>query len=155
MLTFVASFPSGVGRGGVIYLYDISSDRYQSMASVNLTILGKSLGRTMNAYRRITLATTKWNRINDEQGSLRQATLGSRWQQLISGGSKMYQFRNQLDDAWRIINEFLDTLEGESEFNIGRELALIQGSSLRNTGVKNKVMSRLDRLLGVLLGARA
>ncbi|THU96282.1 hypothetical protein K435DRAFT_797433 [Dendrothele bispora CBS 962.96] len=45
------SFPQGVGQGRIIYLHDISRDRYRSMGNTNVGVLNKSFGKTEDAYR--------------------------------------------------------------------------------------------------------
>ncbi|THU87670.1 hypothetical protein K435DRAFT_804117 [Dendrothele bispora CBS 962.96] len=147
------SFPHGVGRGGIIYLYDISSDRYRSMGNTNIGVLIKSFGKTEDTYRRIVLATTKWSRIGDQEGTKRQTELESRWNQLIARGSKLDSFKENSLDAQRIVDEFCRTLGSEGEFNFGDGLKDIQKVS-RKPGSSSRLLTRLNGLLGTLLGSR-
>ncbi|THU96286.1 hypothetical protein K435DRAFT_858686 [Dendrothele bispora CBS 962.96] len=148
------SFPQGVGRGGIIYLYDISSDRYRSMVNTNVAVLNKSFGRTEDIYRRIVLVTTKWSRIGYQEGIKRQTELESRWNPLITRGSKVESSRENPTDARRIVNEFCKALESEAEFDFGDGLKDIQKLS-RKPGTSSRLHTRLNGLLGTLLGRRA
>ncbi|THU87672.1 hypothetical protein K435DRAFT_867060 [Dendrothele bispora CBS 962.96] len=148
------SFPQGVGRGGIIYLYDISSDRYRSTVNTNVAVLNKSFGRTEDTYRRIVLVTTKWSRIGDQEGIKRQTELESRWNQLITRGSKLDSFKENSLDAKRIVDEFCKALESEGEFNFRDGLKDVQKLP-RKPGTSSRLLTRLNGLLGTLLGSRA
>jgi hypothetical protein len=58
---------------------------------------------------------------------MRQGELELRWKQLISGGSKVHQFKESTDDARKIVNDLISTLETETELNI-EELVELRNS---------------------------
>ncbi|THU87666.1 hypothetical protein K435DRAFT_336773 [Dendrothele bispora CBS 962.96] len=144
------SFPHGVGRGGIIYLHDISLVQYRSMGNTNLGVLIESIGKTEGAYRRIVLTTTKWSKIGAQEGIKRQAELESQWNQLNTHGSKLDSLRENSSDAKRIVDEFCRALEGEGGSNFGDWLKDVQKLSQ-----KPGSSSGLKGLLGTLLGSRA
>jgi hypothetical protein len=145
----IPSFPKGIGRGGVIYLHDISDDRYHAMANADLTILEKSFYRADQAYRRIILATTKWKKVDHEYGSARQGELETRWQRLISRGSKVHQFKDSAD-AWKIVNDLLNTLEKETELNIEKGLAELRKSRQGQTNTREGMSKALARMVRIM-----
>jgi hypothetical protein len=150
----IPSFPKG--RGGVIYLHDISDDRYHTVANTDLAILGKSFPREEKAYRRVTLATTKWTKVDQKSGSLRQEELESRWKQLISGGSKVDQFKERAD-AWKIVNNLLSILENETKLDLEKELSELRKSRQDHTGTREgiyKALTRLVRIMELFSGAK-
>lgn len=154
----IPSFPQGIVRGGVIYLHDISSDRYHAIANTDLAILDKSFRGVEKAYRRVSIATTKWTRIDDKKGTLRQGELESRWQQLISGGSKVHQFKESAD-AWKIVNDLISTLEMETELHI-EELVEPRKSRQGHTNAErrmhmSKALNRLVRIIELFSVARS
>ncbi|KAJ3517075.1 hypothetical protein NLJ89_g729 [Agrocybe chaxingu] len=134
----IPSFPQGIARGGVIYLHDISSDRNSGMTNA-LFILCQSFSRVQQMlFRRVALATTKWDKIDAATGSAHQEELVSHhWRQLISAGSQVFQIHSR-EDSWRIINSFLRTLENESKLDIEKELADLRKACFGQEAIKEK-----------------
>ena len=93
--------------GGVIYLHDISQDRFSGTARQHL--------ETFNRYRRdaalnkVVLATTKWSRLSESDGSRREAELKEvPWKSMRDKGAEVLRFLGDQKSAWDIVSVFLD-----------------------------------------------
>lgn len=96
--------------GGVIYLHDISQDRFSGTAKKNLEMFHVLCGDA--ALRKVVLVTTKWDRLREEHGKNREKELKTiHWQSLIKNGAHVHPFRGNYQNAWEIIDLFLKQVE--------------------------------------------
>jgi len=115
-------FPNGVGCGGVIYLHDISADRYQGVSRVELGLLNRSFGDSPQVHQRVVLVTTKWNRLSQGSGENREKELLEKhWKSLIDGGT-MHHRCNEDDDVKPIVNGLISTLNNAVDLDFEREI---------------------------------
>ncbi|KDR82108.1 hypothetical protein GALMADRAFT_23649, partial [Galerina marginata CBS 339.88] len=91
--------------GGVIYLHDISLSRFSSIASYDLTVLRAAFGSSKESFEKVAFVTTKWDRVDFNQGHDREKELRSIWDDLIRRGSQVYRFENENSStsAWKIV----------------------------------------------------
>jgi len=82
---------------GVIYLHDLSRDRFPDQAP-----------RTL-ALNNVILATTKWNRFSESDGLERQAELEKvGWKPKVDKGSQVRPFiMGDQESAWKIVSVVL------------------------------------------------
>ncbi|TEB18249.1 hypothetical protein FA13DRAFT_1746237 [Coprinellus micaceus] len=146
------SFPEGGHRGGVIYLHDISADRIQAAADSDLQALDFAFN-SERASKRLVIATTKWNCINNAEANRRHDILKDHWKTL-SASSTIHKF-NETADAWNIISDFLPQLERGSPISMSRELSGMKekkDKGERSHGSKREVAFRsLARLFSRFL----
>ncbi|KAF8147720.1 hypothetical protein B0H34DRAFT_669430, partial [Crassisporium funariophilum] len=115
----------GITLGGVIYLHDISRDRFSTMALTNLGMLHQSFSKSEEALQRIIFATTKWDRVRNDEGVTREKELkDTRWKSLIGRGSKVRAL--SFDCAWTIIDDLLGCVEGDATLDIKAQLAKLR-----------------------------
>ncbi|KAF8147719.1 P-loop containing nucleoside triphosphate hydrolase protein [Crassisporium funariophilum] len=92
--------------GGVIYLYDISQDRYTGTAHTSLELYHSILiNSTLN---RLVLGITKWERNDDEISEKRKKELQEiHWKSRINEGAYMQQFTGDQKSAADMIDSIL------------------------------------------------
>ncbi|TFK19504.1 hypothetical protein FA15DRAFT_674343 [Coprinopsis marcescibilis] len=77
----------GVTLGGIVYMCDISANRVNGAARVNVERLEKMLGEC-NALQRVVLVTAAWDEVRAEVGAQREEELcSSFWKELITRGA--------------------------------------------------------------------
>ncbi|KAH7905041.1 P-loop containing nucleoside triphosphate hydrolase protein [Hygrophoropsis aurantiaca] len=97
------SYSDDMKLAGVIYLHGISQTRMLGTSLKNLSMFRKLCGN--DALKNIILATTKWGDIEDEAGLSREEQLRSTfWKDMIGHGSRMGQFRDNYESAWKIVD---------------------------------------------------
>ncbi|KAF8884207.1 P-loop containing nucleoside triphosphate hydrolase protein [Gymnopilus junonius] len=95
----------GAILGGVIYLHDVSLDRFTGTAQRNLDMFQALCGQ--GALSKVILGTTKWGRISDRRAQAHEDELKrDHWKTLIAEGAKVRSFkhRNDTESAWRFID---------------------------------------------------
>jgi len=108
--------------GGVIYLHDISQDRFSGTARRNLEMFNRLCGDA--ALDKVVLGTTKWSRLSQDDGSKREAELqGVHWKEMVDKGSKVKRFTGNQDSAWKIVSVFLKRAS-EHRQELGKEISL-------------------------------
>ena len=92
--------------GGVVYLHDISQDRFSGTARRNLEMFNRLCGDA--AMNKVVLGTTKWSRLPRDDGSRREAELkGVYWKEMMDKGSKVKRFLGDRESAWNVLSVFL------------------------------------------------
>ncbi|TFK19514.1 hypothetical protein FA15DRAFT_724270 [Coprinopsis marcescibilis] len=80
--------------GGVVYMCDISMNRINKAARVNVERLEKMLGGS-NSFQRVVLVTAAWDAVKPEVGAKREEEFClSFWRELIAGGAVVKRTRN-------------------------------------------------------------
>lgn len=106
---------------GVIYLHDISHDRFSTTARKNLEIFNYLCRNA--ALSRVILGTTKWNRVTLGDGEGREVELkASHWQSMIAKGSEVRRFECNPESALEFINFTLRRVAMNSVLAIQQEL---------------------------------
>ncbi|KAJ3525258.1 hypothetical protein NMY22_g10651 [Coprinellus aureogranulatus] len=91
-------------RGGVIFMHDISCDIFQGAA--DLTALGNAFN-SPPAPPRLAIATSKWRNLrNTVEADRRHNLLQDRFKQ-----ASFHKFKDERNDAWRVVKEFLPQIE--------------------------------------------
>ncbi|TFK17126.1 hypothetical protein FA15DRAFT_737369, partial [Coprinopsis marcescibilis] len=81
----------GATLGGVVYMCDISANRVNGAARVNVEQLEKMLGES-NALQRVVLVTAAWDEVKADIGARREEELcSSFWKELIARGAVVKQ----------------------------------------------------------------
>ncbi|KAF4614557.1 hypothetical protein D9613_003469 [Agrocybe pediades] len=107
--------------GGVIYLHDISSDRFSGTARRNLETFKLMCGDA--AMSKVVLGTTKWSRTTN--GPNREQELKERhWKTMIEKGSQTCQFLDDYPSAWEFVDVILRRLALANVLEIQRELGI-------------------------------
>jgi len=108
--------------GGVIYLHDISQDRFFGSARRNLEMFNRLCGDA--ALDKVVLGTTKWNRLSPNDGSRREAELKEvHWKEMVNKGSQVRRFEGTQESAWRVVSVFLERASQRRQ-NLGEEICL-------------------------------
>jgi hypothetical protein len=103
--------------GGVIYLYNLTHDRFSGVARRSLEKIcrlceGGSLGK-------LVLSTTNGERLAPEERGRRERKLATdHWKPIIDKGAVVHHFRREASSAWELIKEFIpppSELEGTSQ----------------------------------------
>jgi len=106
--------------GGVIYLHDISQDRFSGTARRNLEMFNHLRGDA--ALDKVVLGTTKWARLSESDGSRREAELKEvHWKSMLDKGSKVLRFMGDKRSAWDIVSVFLKRAS-ERRQGLGQEI---------------------------------
>ncbi|KAF8884204.1 hypothetical protein CPB84DRAFT_1789306 [Gymnopilus junonius] len=115
---------SRVGEiAGVIYLYNISQDKFSSISKVDLTALHATFHKSEYVFRKIALVTTKWSILSEtSEGVTRENELKDiHWNTLIRDGSQTMRFDDSPISAWEIVSAIL-ARTGEDIFDIRKHL---------------------------------
>jgi len=108
--------------GGVIYLHDISQDRFSGTARRNLEMFNRLCGDA--ALDKVVLGTTKWARLSESDGSRREAELKDvHWKSMRDKGSQVRRFVGDKSSAWDIVSVFLQRASQRREV-LAKEIAL-------------------------------
>ncbi|TEB21457.1 hypothetical protein FA13DRAFT_1819511 [Coprinellus micaceus] len=145
------SLPEGGCRGGVLYLHDMTKDRFQGTAAeLDLCTLDRSLNADISP--RLAIVTTKWGRLSDEEGEMRYRMLENRWSHILSGGSRVYRFKKE-EDAWTILSSFLTQIESGNQLDFEKGLTPRERRS-SSTSSTISVLARMfsDILSGMFSG---
>ncbi|GLB39691.1 putative 50S ribosome-binding GTPase [Lyophyllum shimeji] len=107
--------------GGVIYLHDISYDRFSATASKNLEMFKHLCGEA--ALSKVILGTTKWTRFTGPRGAAREKELETEhWKSLTQKGSRVRRFEDTHESALGFINDILLRVAFSCALAIQKEL---------------------------------
>ncbi|KDR82128.1 hypothetical protein GALMADRAFT_135492 [Galerina marginata CBS 339.88] len=114
--------------GGIIYLHDISADRYEEADKRNLESFRIMCGDAV--LSKVVLGTTKWERVTTEIGTTeigdeREKELKEKhWKKLLSKGSTMRRFKDNESSAWEFLDVLLNRLNPDADIilDLQREL---------------------------------
>ena len=110
---------------GVIYLHEISQTRMHGTSRRNLVVFSRLCGDS--ALDKVILATTKWNKVEEGEGTERELDLrGMFWKKMISQGSTMFRFTGTYESAWDIVRHILQPRILPLSLLIQRELVDLQ-----------------------------
>ena len=93
---------------GILYLHRISDPRVEGSSLKNLRLM-RSLCGTENLSH-VTLATTMWDMVTDEDGNRREKELkedGEFWAQLEADGARIRRYDRTKEGALMLVNELL------------------------------------------------
>ncbi|KAF8056269.1 P-loop containing nucleoside triphosphate hydrolase protein, partial [Lyophyllum atratum] len=89
--------------GGVIYLHDITHDRFSGTANRNLEMFNHLYGDA--ALSKVVLGTTKWSKISPTGGEAREEELKTlHWKPVLDKGSKIRRFQDTKESAMEFIS---------------------------------------------------
>jgi hypothetical protein len=116
------SYKDGMKLAGLIYLHDITQDRFSGSIKKNLEMFRYLCGEA--AISRVFLVTSKWSRMIDlNQGKEHQCELeNTYWNGMIRLGAKPYRFDGEPECARKIIHCILDTVDGTDHVLIQEEI---------------------------------
>ena len=105
-----ASYRKGMILGGIICLHDISQDKlYRSNATDQIIATFNHLSGGA-ALDKVVLATTKWAKLPESDGSRRENELKSvHWKEMVDKGLQVRRFMSKQDSAWGILAALLNT----------------------------------------------
>ena len=98
--------------GGVIYLHDISQDRFSGTARRNLDMFNHLCGDS--ALEKVVLVTSKWGRGSEQGFNKREGELtGKHWNEMMRGGARVERLvaGQEQASAWGIVRSILDRVE--------------------------------------------
>ncbi|KAF5325901.1 hypothetical protein D9611_000785 [Ephemerocybe angulata] len=112
-----SSCEDGAILGGVIYLHDISQDRFSGTARKNLEMFNHLCGDA--ALHKVVLVTSKWGREGGRDFGAREKELQERhWRSMLEGQGKArtmrLDHRNEGESAVRIVDSILRRAAGSS-----------------------------------------
>ena len=130
---------------GVIYLHEISQTRMHGTSLKNLAVFSRLCGDS--AHDKVILATTKWSKVEEKEGTDRESDLKNRyWRKMINLGSTMLRFTGTRESAWDIINYILQPRSPPLSLLIQRELVDLH-KLLPETAAGQCLREALERLL--------
>ncbi|KAF8885389.1 P-loop containing nucleoside triphosphate hydrolase protein [Gymnopilus junonius] len=111
--------------GGVIYLHDISNDRFTGTARRNLEMFQHLCGQ--DAFSKVILGTTKWGRTEKAIADAHQKELKElHWKSLAIKGARVLPFLDTRASAWSFVDNLVSNLTrqrlGKVYLQIQREL---------------------------------
>ena len=142
--------------GGVIYLHDISSDRFSGTARRNLDIFHKLCGD--EAFEKVDFVTSKWGLANGRDFGKRQEELKDKyWKSMLDRGAgvKSLVHGDEGASVWAVVSAMLDRVNSEpleaksSKFNgleIQRELIKLHKATC-DTKAGLEVQDQLQKVL--------
>lgn len=93
---------------GVLYLHPIVQTRITNIDRSIFSIFKKLCGQ--DALQNAILVTTKWNKVHEDVGTLREKNLReTHWKDILAAGCKIARFDNTYQSAWAIVNQFPGT----------------------------------------------
>lgn len=108
---------------GVIYIHDISEDRFNGAAQRSLDIFKSLCGAP--AFDKVIIGTTKHSRIESDEAALRDEELREAfWKPMISKGTLVLPYRDDYQSAWAIIDHILERYVSDTVLEIQKELAI-------------------------------
>ncbi|KAF8891116.1 hypothetical protein CPB84DRAFT_1784447, partial [Gymnopilus junonius] len=109
--------------GGVIYLHDISSDRFSGTARRNLEMFHNLCGDA--ALDKVILGTTKWKRKTEEINCSHEDEMKKvHWKPLIKKGSTVCRFLDSHESAKSFIDIILRRMAIDTALQIQVEMAV-------------------------------
>jgi len=95
--------------GGVIYLHDVSSDRFSGTARRNLEMFNHMCGEA--ALKKVIIGTTKWKRTEDRIALEHEKELISEhWKTMIASGARTQRFENSYSSAFQFVKTVVTTM---------------------------------------------
>ncbi|KAF9539710.1 hypothetical protein CPC08DRAFT_770924 [Agrocybe pediades] len=92
--------------GGVIYLHDISSNRFSGTARRNLEMFNHMCGNS--ALKKVIIGTTMWGRTPPDIGREHEKELKEvHWRPMLDKGAKTMRFEDSYDSALSFIKEIV------------------------------------------------
>lgn len=144
MYWLVRAFQNGIKISGIIFLHNITTTRVQGSDVKALEIIKAICGET--SYSAITLATTRWEQVNEEKGKVRQQELcnNSRfWGDMVKEGAHVTALSSGRPSALRLIKRIV-AQDRRFVLDLQREM-IHDGKALHETEagklVHDKVMS--------------
>ncbi|RXW19818.1 hypothetical protein EST38_g6042 [Candolleomyces aberdarensis] len=113
--------------GGVIYLHDISQDRFSGTARRNLEMFNHLCGDP--ALEKVVLVTSKWGRAFERDFDKREGELkGKHWKTMMDGGARVERLVSgeEQASAWGIVRSILDRVETREIHQVRSEGLQIQ-----------------------------
>ncbi|KAJ2931922.1 hypothetical protein H1R20_g5180, partial [Candolleomyces eurysporus] len=101
--------------GGVIYLHDISQDRFSGTARRNLDMFNHLCGDP--ALDKVFLVTSKWGRAFERDFDKREGELQAKhWKTMTDGGARVARLvaGQEQASAWGIVRSILDRVETQA-----------------------------------------
>ncbi|RXW11776.1 hypothetical protein EST38_g14079 [Candolleomyces aberdarensis] len=101
--------------GGVIYLHDISQDRFSGTARRNLEMFNHLCGDP--ALDKVVLVTSKWGRAFERDFEKREGELKSKhWKAMVDNKARVERLvaGQEQASAWGIVHSILDTVETQA-----------------------------------------
>ncbi|KAG6864616.1 hypothetical protein C0991_008264 [Blastosporella zonata] len=138
------SYDARMKMAGVIYLYDISTKRWQGSMARNFEVFEKLCGQA--ASRKVVLVTSMWDQVSQAKGQEREQELKNEyWKDMIKNGSAVH--RGNLDRmAAQDTVDFLLAKEAMYPLQIQKELGDIN-KTLGDTDAVRHLSVALQALL--------
>jgi hypothetical protein len=88
-------------------LHDISLARTLGASPKSPEMFGKLCGD--EAIANVTLATTKWSKVDRAEGESREETLKETyWNKMLDRGATMARFHDKKESAWAIVDQIIN-----------------------------------------------
>lgn len=128
---------------GIIYLHPISDNRVTHHTTKNLEMFRKLTGE--KNLKNVTLATTMWDKVSEDEGLRREDELKSKfWKLLVAMGAKTARHHHDNPDSARRISS---ALLGNKPFYLQLQEEMGKDNkALRDTAAGREVMLELARL---------
>ncbi|KDR69843.1 hypothetical protein GALMADRAFT_128439 [Galerina marginata CBS 339.88] len=120
----------GAEIGGVIYLHDITKDRFSGTARQNLRLF-QDMCRD-DALKNVVLVTTKWSRKSKDSEKYQLQLEGKHWKTLIDKGAKVHRFDQGSTSAWAAIDMIICAWDSKGAFQTSSETKIKPPKILRN-----------------------
>jgi len=145
---------SDVVLGGVIYLHDISSDRFSGTARRNLEMFHNLCGDA--AMNKVILGTTKWKRKTEEINYSHEDELKKvHWKPLIKKGSTVCRFLDSHESAKNFIDIILRLMARDTALQIQIEMAVNHKSVPETKAGKGLRVHQILELQTQIMGLEA
>lgn len=128
---------------GIIYLHPISDNRVTHHTTKNLEMFRKLTGE--KNLKNVTLATTMWDKVSEDDGLRREDELRSKfWALLLAMGAKTARHQSNTSESARAISS---ALLGNKPFYLQLQEEMGKDNkALRDTAAGREVMLELARL---------
>jgi GTP-binding protein EngB required for normal cell division len=103
------SYKEGSKLGGVIYLHDITTPRFDNAARRSLQIIQRLCGD--GRLDNVVLATTKWGLRTPTSEDLQTELIIDYWKPLIEKGARVRRFDISHESAWSVISILFTAIE--------------------------------------------
>lgn len=144
-----ATHAQGALLTGIIILHSINHARLLGSEVRRTAIFKKLLGE--GAYKRVVIATTMWNRVDETDAAAWQEQRAGRhdvWGDMVAKGGRVVRHDNNRQSALRIIQDLV-RFEDPVELQIQRELQE-NGGRLELTSVGRQLSEQLNRTIARL-----
>lgn len=141
------SYSEGIRLSGIIYLHQITDVRLKSPAMRNLSVFRKLCGESQLGS--VVLATTFWDRVDIETGSMREEQLMSTsgfWGGMIDHGTKVFRHDTGVESGRVMIEYLLARTESRLPvYGIQNEL-VNEGKTLGQTAAGLELQAEMDKM---------